>query len=231
MNIAIIPARGGSKRVKRKNIINIAGKPLISYSIKTALKSGVFDKVYVNSDDDEILSISLEYGAIPYKRPVDYAGDKIYIIDVVKEMIESLEMNKDSSIGVLLATSPLRNTEDICGAYNLFKKKNKKHSIVSVTTYETPIQLAQYKENDGCLQPVFSTEYSCSTRSTDHREVYKYNESIIFNNISNILRQDNLIGVKPFPYFMPPERSILIDYPYQLEMIRLILEDRKKNGS
>ncbi len=229
MNICIIPARGGSKRVKRKNIMDIAGKPLIAYSIEKALESKLFDAVYVNSEDEEILRVSEQYGAKGYRRPDELSGDKVFIIDVLKQMLETLGATDEWTVGIMLATSPLREVEDIRGAYELYLQKGAEIPVVSVTTYETPIQLAQYSDDDGRLTAVFPDDYKKSTRSTDHKTVYKYNEGIIFNSYGRLKTQKNLIGERPVPYPMPPERSILIDYPYQFELIKLILENKKGN--
>jgi len=206
--------------------MDIAGKPLVAYSVVTAIESKLFDYVYVNSDDDEILAAAAKCGAVPYHRPMNFAGDKVFIIDVMKEMLDSLGISDDTTVGILLATSPLRMVEDIQEAYQIFCENNKNASVVSVTNFLTPIQLAQFQSSDGRLEPVFPDEYSNSTRSTGHKVAYKYNESIIFNNASNLRKQNNLIGQQPIPYIMPPERSFTIDYPYQFEMVRLLLNER-----
>jgi len=95
---------------------------------------------------------------------------------------------------------------------------------VSVSWYATPIQLAHFIDEENRLMPFFPNDYKKSTRSTDHRRAYYYNEAIIFNKADNLLNQSNLIGDMPIPYIMPPERSILIDYPFQLKMIEALLK-------
>ncbi len=224
--IAVIPARGGSKRVKKKNLYPIEGKPLIAYTIEKATFCGVFHEVYVNSEDEEILRVSKEYGAIPYKRPSILAGDKVFIIEVLHDMIKSLKISEGTTVGILLPTAPLRTEEDILNAFRIFNETGGEAPVVSVSWYPTPIQLAQFITSDNHLEPVFPEDYRRSTRSTDHKKAYYFNEAVIFNSVKNIMSQKNLIGDKPIPYIMPPERSILIDYPFQLKLIEIILKER-----
>jgi len=117
--IAIIPARGGSKRVKKKNLYPLLGKPLIAYAIDVAKFSGIFNEIYVNSEDEEILNIAQKYGAAPYKRPLELATDKTFLIEVIKVMINKLQLHS-CTIGILLPTAPLRTKEDILNAYKIF---------------------------------------------------------------------------------------------------------------
>jgi len=221
--IAIIPARGGSKRVLNKNLKLINNKPLFSYSVNAAMESELFDDVYINSDDEAILSKCKEFGAVPYRRPLTYGGDKVFVIDVIKEMLLQIGAEEDWTVGILLPTSPLITPDDIKGAYQLYRQHESSVPVVSVTEYETPIHLAQNLIN-GRLEPVFKSEYAKSTRSTDHGVIYKYNEAIIFNSVKRLMKQSNLIGGSSLPYVMPPERSIMIDYNYQFDMAKMIIE-------
>ena len=109
--LAIIPARGGSKRLPRKNVLNLAGKPLIAWSIEAGLKSNYIDKLIVSSDDDEILEISKKYGAQTIKRPNELASDTATTFVALKHTIDNIE--KCDYIILLQATSPLRNEKHI----------------------------------------------------------------------------------------------------------------------
>lgn len=220
---ALIPARGGSKRIKRKNLFVINGKPLLAYSIETAKNSRLFSRVFVNSDNDEILAEALKLGAEIYRRPEHLSNDSVFVIEVVQEMLESLSFRDETVVGIMLPTCPLRNEHDVIEAYELFKKKGGKVPVVSVSSYETPIQLSQFIGKNGRLEPVFPNDYKKSTRSTDHKTAYKFNEAIIFNTVKILKSQRNLIGEKPYPYTMPPERSIILDYSYQIELVKKLL--------
>jgi len=221
--IAIIPARGGSKRVKNKNIAEINGRPLLCYSIDVCLESNIFSEVYVNTDDDVTYDLSQQCGAKVYLRPDEYATDSAYVIDAIKEMISTLNLQREN-IGILLPTSPLRTAVDLINAWELYQTKNR--SVVSVCKYETPVQLAHFVNKNGELEPFFPADYKVTTKSYGHQQSYRFNGGIVFNSAKQLLKQSNLIGISPFPYIMPEERSIDIDYPYQLEIIKMILKNR-----
>ena len=119
--LAIIPARGGSKRLPRKNILDLCGKPLISWSIEAALKSKYISKVVVSSDDEEILNISSNFGADIIKRPYELANDTATTFDTVKHTIDNFE-NYDYIV-LLQPTSPLRNEKHIDEAIELLEEK------------------------------------------------------------------------------------------------------------
>lgn len=127
--LAIIPARGGSKRLPRKNVLDLCGKPLITWSIEAGLNSKYIDKVVVSSDDDEILEISRKFGAETIKRPDELASDTATTFDAIKHTIDNLE--KYDYIVLLQPTSPLRDQKHIDEAIELLVEKNA-DAVVSV---------------------------------------------------------------------------------------------------
>lgn len=219
--IAIVPARKGSKRIKNKNMKIIKGKYLIEYTIDKCVKSKIFDKIYINSDSDQINNLAKKFKIDFFKRPPFLAKDKVFLIEVIKDMIINLNLHNDF-IAILLPTSPLRTVKDIKKAFNLFK--NVKKGVVSVAKYETPIQLAQFINKKKLLYNVFPKSYKFSTRSTDHENTYRFNGSIIINNGKNLIKQKNLIGKYSYPYIMPRSRSIDIDHQYQFDIIKKIIK-------
>lgn len=223
---AFIPARRGSKRVPNKNLTPVNGKPLIAYTVETALQSGVFDQIIVNSEDDEILAAARSYGADTYQRPHALASDTTYVIEIIQEMIRTLGWADDTALGVLFPTCPLRTTQDIQEAYHMFRQHGGATPVVSVTSYEYPIQLALNIAEDNRLDPVFPDDYRRSTRHNDHRRMYRANFAIIFNIAGVLKTQDNLIGRRPIPYIVPPERAIDVDDPHQMLFIETILSAR-----
>ncbi len=121
-NLCVIPARGGSKRIPRKNVKLFMGKPIIAYTIETALKSGQFDEVMVSTDDPEIAEIAKQYGAqVPFLRSEETANDYATILDVLKEVIDRYNgIGRDfDNMCCFFATAPLVNVEDIVRAYQL----------------------------------------------------------------------------------------------------------------
>lgn len=223
---AIICARGGSSRVPKKNVIPIAGKPLLAYTIEAARDSEVFNRIIVNSEDDEILEVGEHYGAELYRRPLVLATGTTFMIQVVQEMIERLEFADEDIVSVLFPTCPLRNAEDICGAYKAFLDAGAQTPLAAVAEYDYPIQVALQMNENGRLIPAFSDEYKRSTRHNDHPTTYRANYAVMFNTVGNLKRQTNLIGDEPIAYVMPLERSLDIDTPYQMKLATLLIEQR-----
>ena len=173
MNIAIIPARGGSKRLPRKNIKIFNGKPLISWSISTALKSEIFDKVIVSTDDEEIAEISKACGAeIPFIRPRSLSGDFTPTRDVVLHLIDWLNQKEIlvKSICCIYATAPFLNEEYLKKAQNKLNLLKGNHYIFSATSFPFPIQRGIKIDKKG-FSTMINPEYF-NTRSQDLIETF-----------------------------------------------------------
>lgn len=172
MQIAIIPARGGSKRIPRKNIKDFLGCPIIGWSIKAALDSALFDDVIVSTDDDEIAVISRKLGAsVPFIRPAELSGDMATTRGVINHAIrevESIKQNKVTAVCCLLATAPFVQSSDLQDARK--KLDLSLDFIFSAASYPFPVQRGVTLNQDGGVQMLFP-EYS-STRSQDLEEVY-----------------------------------------------------------
>ena len=141
-NICIIPARGGSKRIPRKNIKHFLGKPIIAYSIQAAIDSDLFDEVMVSTDDDEIAKIAIQYGAkVPFLRSADSANDFAVLSDVVDEVLMSYNKQKKNfkNICCLLPTAPFVTSNKITEAYITFIENNF-DSVFPVLEFSFPIQ-------------------------------------------------------------------------------------------
>jgi pseudaminic acid cytidylyltransferase len=144
LNICIIPARGGSKRIPRKNIKEFNGKPIIAYSIEAALESGCFDQVIVSTDDSEISEIAIKYGAtVPFVRPDKLSDDYASTISVVKHAVEWMEVNNNliDNVCCLYATAPFVQSQAIYSAFQQLKKTKSSYCF-SVTSFTFPIQRA-----------------------------------------------------------------------------------------
>ncbi|WP_421874968.1 pseudaminic acid cytidylyltransferase [Marinoscillum sp.] len=171
-NLCIIPARGGSKRIPRKNIKNFHGKPIIAYSIRAALKSDLFDEVMVSTDDEEIAEVSKDYGAkVPFLRSEKNSGDFATLADVAEEVIDSYRKSGvefDNSC-LILPTAPLVQVENLVDAYNkLISSEFDK--ISPVVKYNYPIQRALKIDESGSLD--FINPSYAKTRSQDLVEAY-----------------------------------------------------------
>lgn len=171
-NLCIIPARGGSKRIPRKNIKDFLGKPIIAYSIETALKSGLFDEVMVSTDDAEIAEIAVQYRAkVPFARSRKGANDFATLSDVVEEVkAEYINRNiKFDNICLLLPTAPLVSIEQLQKTNELLIK-HKVDSVRPIVRYSYPIQRA-FKMNTEGKVDLFYPEYATS-RSQDLELAY-----------------------------------------------------------
>ncbi len=160
--LAIIPARGGSKGIKDKNIYPLCGKPLIAYSIEAAKRSVFVDEVLVSTDSAIIADVAKKYGAsVPFLRPTELASDTAKSIDAIVHAIETLRKEgKVFDILILLQpTSPLRITEDIDGSLSTFVRKSYK-SLVSISEVNDNPILIRTIDNDGELRRLLNTDSS-----------------------------------------------------------------------
>lgn len=171
MRVAIIPARGGSKRIPRKNIKPFAGLPIIAYSIKAAQASELFDRIIVTTDDEEIADVARSFGAeIPFIRPKELSDDHTATIPVIAHAIQTLQ--KQSVIDAaccIYATAPFIRAQDIVAAYNALITHNK-HYAFPVTTFPFPIFRGVKRDDAGNIE-MFWPEYF-ATRSQDLEEAY-----------------------------------------------------------
>ncbi|ADZ89909.1 pseudaminic acid cytidylyltransferase [Marinomonas mediterranea] len=172
MNIAIIPARGGSKRIPRKNIKLFYGKPMIAYSIEAALESGCFDKIIVSTDDNEIAGIARQYGAqVPFIRPAKIADDYATTLDVIAH---ALKWCADDGMVItnaccIYATAPFISASSLKEGLAALSDETVCYAF-SATSYAFPIQRA-IKIDKECRVDMFQPEY-LNTRSQDLEEAY-----------------------------------------------------------
>lgn len=208
--LALIPARGGSKGIKGKNIIKLAGKPLISYTINAALKSKYIDSLVVSTDSIEIAKIAEVYGArVPFMRPKELAEDTSKTIDCVMHAIRTLsEMHEDYDVLVLLQTTqPLRTFVDIDEAIELFFKNGEK-SVVSISEVSDNPVLVRYLDENNNLQKLLNVSSTC--RRQDMPKYYRVNGCIYINKVSEIDSETSFNDNK-VPFIMNKEHSVDID--------------------
>lgn len=170
-NLCIIPARGGSKRIPRKNIKPFMGKPIIAYSIEAALQSGLFDEVMVSTDDEEIAGIAREYGArVPFMRSLETANDFATTVDVMFEVLEYYKkLQKEfDTLCCIYSTAPFVTVNKLRNAYELMDSK-RFDSIFTAVAFSYPVQRG-LKMQDGKIQMVWP-EYR-DKRSQDLEPIY-----------------------------------------------------------
>ena len=225
--LAIILARGGSKRLPRKNILDLNGKPLIAYSIEAGLKSRYIDKVIVSSDDDEILSLSKKFGADIIKRPNELASDTATSFDAIKHTIEN--SNKYDYIVLLQPTSPLRNSTHIDEAIELLDSKNA-DAVVSVCEMEHS-PLWSNTLDDSLSMCGFLRDEVLSKRSQDLEKYYRLNGAIYICKIDKLLEEESFfLKENIFAYVMDRESSIDIDEGIDFKIAGTIFKEKNKDN-
>jgi N-acylneuraminate cytidylyltransferase len=170
-NLCIIPARGGSKRIPRKNIKTFLGKPIIAYSIEAALDSGIFDEVMVSTDDEEFAGIARKYGAsVPFLRSEATANDYATTVDVLLEVIEQYKLRGKifESICCLYSTAPFVTSDRLKKAYS--KLSDKIDACFTMVEYSYPIQRSLRINEEGQVEIKYP-EY-LKSRTQDLEKVY-----------------------------------------------------------
>lgn len=213
MNIAVIPARGGSKRIPRKNIRLFGGKPMIAWSIEAALQSGCFEKVIVSTDDEEIKRVALEYGAqVPFVRPAELSNDYAGTVPVIQHATEWLVQNEltPEYVCCLYATAPFVSPDDIKKGLTLLKEPESNCSYAfSVTSYAFPIQRAIRLTAEGRVGMFFTEHYE--TRSQDLEEAFHDAGQFYWGKTQAWLTAKPLFTSESVPVILPRYRVQDID--------------------
>ncbi len=220
--LAIIPARGGSKRLPRKNVLDLSGKPLIAHTIEAGLKSNYVDKVVVSSDDEEILKISKKFGAETIKRPDNLANDTATTFDAIKHTIDN-NIDKYNYIVLLQPTSPLRNEKHIDEAIELLEIKNA-DAIISVCEMEHSPLWSNTLPQDGSMKGFLRDEV-LNKRSQDLEKYYRLNGAIYICKTDKLLENKNfLLKDNIFSYVMDRKNSVDIDEEIDFKITETILK-------
>jgi CMP-N-acetylneuraminic acid synthetase len=215
--VCLIPARGGSKRFPRKNIVDFLGRPIISYTIEAALGSGIFERVVVSTDNDEIKNVAQSFGATVIQRPAHLANDTARLTEVCMDFIQSEEaLGRTYDIFMcLLATSPMRSTEDLRSVFKLVSSERCDFSM-AVTSYDLPPFQALRKKEDGSLEAMWPE--LVNLRSQEAPELVVDNGSTYCAKISAFKQHSTFYGPGLRGYWMPRDRSIDLDEPVDLEL-------------
>ena len=173
MKIAIIPARGGSKRIPHKNIVEFCGKPMIAYALKVAEESGLFDKIHVSTDSHEISDVVESLGfTIDFMRPAELADDHTGIMPVLANVLNEYDRRKQSysHIMTLMPCCPLLLPEDIIRGYEVYATFNNERPLHVVAPFPVPVEWAYHRDANGILIPKNPGAYAI--RSQDFEPVY-----------------------------------------------------------
>ncbi|AQQ67506.1 pseudaminic acid cytidylyltransferase [Microbulbifer agarilyticus] len=211
MKLAVIPARGGSKRIPRKNIKNFCGKPMIAWSIEAALQSGCFDRVIVSTDDQEIADISQELGAsVPFLRPAELSGDYVGTIPVIKHAIDWFRERGEVAeyVCCLYATAPFVKSADIKIGLSLLTDSGADYAF-SATSYGFPIQRAIRLTDSGRVEMAYPENFN--VRSQDLEEMYHDAGQFYWGNAGAWLQERTVFSPASVPVILPRHRVQDID--------------------
>ncbi len=206
--LAIIPGRGGSKRLPRKNVLDLCGKPLIAWSIEAGLKSKYITKVVVSSDDEEILNIAKEYKVDVIRRPDELASDTATTFDALKHTLENME--KYDYVVLLQPTSPLRSEKYIDEAIELLEEKNADAVISVCQTEHSPLWSNTLDENLNMSD--FLRAEVLNKRSQDLPRYYRLNGAIYICKTEKLLENKGFfVKENIYAYKMDKKHSVDID--------------------
>lgn len=223
--LGIIPARGGSKGIRNKNIVNVYGKPLISYTIEAALASACFDGLVVTSDDDAILNVASKYPVTLLKRPAELATDTAGSDGVIEHALKVCGGNNDFELLMLLQpTSPLRSADDIREALHLYKETSPA-MVMSVTKLQDGLQKAFKRDAQGFLTGVLSKDAPFQRRQ-DLPDLFLPNGAIYLCARAEFIKDGKLPRDLIVPYEMPPQRSVDIDTEADLLIFENLLKEK-----
>jgi pseudaminic acid cytidylyltransferase len=230
MIVAVIPARGGSKRIPRKNIRPFNGKPIIAYSIAAAMACGLFDRIIVSTDDAEIASVARGFGAeTPFMRPAELSDDHTGTNAVIAHALAWLaaqDLPADVACGIY-ATAPFVTASDLQSGYDLLISAGKSFAF-SVTKFEFPIQRAIRRASDGGMAPFFPEWIDY--RSQDLEEAYHDAGQFYWGRAEAFCRDFPLLAVHSAPVILPRYRVMDIDSLEdwtQAELMYVALANRK----
>ena len=224
--LAIIPARAGSKRVTNKNLKELGGRPLLEWTVQAAMGSKYLDKIVLSTDSDNIANAGRSYGAeVPFMRPKALAQDDTPTMEVIKHMILTYEVLKDTSykyVVLLQPTSPLRSSEDIDKAIELLKTKNA-DGIISVCETEFPVQWCNTLDEERTMHQFIAKEAQL-TRSQDLEKYYRINGAIYIARTDRLLEECTFyLSSAVYAYEMKKNRSIDIDDEYDFLLANYLI--------
>lgn len=224
--IAIIPARGGSKGLPKKNIKMFCGKPLIYYTIKAAKRSKLFDRIIVSTDSLSIKKVAKKFGAeVPFLRPPELARDNSNIVDGISHLLKCLQKKDNYEpdiIFLLQPTSPLRTSEDIVASYQLF---NKSHARALVSVCETHHEIWHIVA--GKLKLVNSFPGKLVNRQ-ERQPTYKQDGSMVYIiKPKTLLKNKSFIPEGTVPYVVPKWKAVDIDGPEDFLIAEVLYRGRR----
>jgi len=230
--IIVIPARGGSKRLPRKNLLPLDGKPLIRHAVDVAKGAGPFGSILISTDDREVAScVSDIEDVIVEDRDRRLSGDKVKVVDVILELCNRPNVIENFDIvGMLLPTCPLRSTEDVRSGFEMMDENI--DAVISFTNYEFSPLCAVSLNNANEMKAIYepSPLITGKTRSQDQAPTYRPNGAFFFTWIKSLARLKSFYSGKVKGYVMPRSRSFDIDDREDFALAEWVIQNTKQNS-
>ncbi len=230
MNLAVIPARGGSRRIPGKNIKVFAGKPIIAYSIEAARRSDLFDKIIVSTDSQEVADVAMSFGAeVPFVRPEKLSDNQTSVAEV---LCHAVDWFAGEGVGVdwlccLVATAPFLRPSDIVDGCEMVQN-NDVDTVLSVSRYRYPVFRAFERAPDGRLK-MFWPRYEF-TNSDDLPEAYHDAAQFYWLRVASLLRSRSVFGSVTMPVVLPDHLVCDIDTPADWQRAEIAYEVCRREG-
>lgn len=232
--LGVIPARGGSKGIPKKNIKDMNGKPLIAYTIEAAnkaIKNGVLSRCIVSTDSKEIAEVSRRYGAdVPFMRPDYLGGDTIKSVDVILHALSFLEEQDEhyDAVVTLQPTSPMRTAEDLINGIKMFDEHTS-DSLIAVYEDVKANGFNYYRMGENHKGIAEHKEHNTGMRRQEMKPMYVRNGALYISVIELLKERKLIIGDIPLLFVMPKERSIDVDTMMDFEYIELLMKKHLNN--
>ncbi|MBF0137534.1 MAG: acylneuraminate cytidylyltransferase family protein [Magnetococcales bacterium] len=229
--LAVIPARGGSKGIPYKNICDLAGKPLLAWSIEAARACAYIDRCILSSEDAEIIATAQKWGCeVPFVRPMELARDESPTIPVLIHALDALAERYDYLV-LLQVTSPLRDPADISACLEICERERAPACVTLVETHQNP-QYMYRLDPVGHMAPILGPKSGTAhIRRQDLPKVYALNGAVCVARVAWLREHRTFLGDSTLGLVMPPERSLDIDTPLDLTLVRAVLAAREQKQS
>ena len=232
--LAVIPARGGSKGVPRKNVRDVAGRPLLAWTLdlaREAVEAGLVRRAVVSTDDEEIAAVARAHGGdVPFLRPADLGGDRVAMLPVVQDAVRRMEADEGVRFDwvlLLQPTSPFRTLDDVREALRLAEEDDDCDAVISVVRVFSVHPALMKKVEDGRLVPFCVPEPEGTRRQDYDPPAYMRNGAIYLTRRSVIVERGSMWGDRVRPYEMPEERSAGIDSELDLRVVDALMRERR----
>jgi len=227
--VALIPARGGSKRFPGKNVHPFNGRPLAAWTLDFSRTCGLFDDVYLNTDM-AVVEALVQEGIRFCPRPPELAHDKATLLDVIRYTCRSEGLDGDDILALLPVTGPLRTKHEMKAGLDAFRDSGGDRTVVSVNISPYPAGMLWTMGGDSVMKPLFVDSYQ-TTQKQRHQATYQFNDLFVIDSVKGFLNPErNLFGDEPRAVEIPPERSMPIDYEHQLFLAEALYRKGIEDG-